>query len=86
MYTKDELHHLVEQLPESGLATARRLLEALRLLGNDPMLRAHAAAAMDDEPTSPAEDEGAAEAWAEYQRGDMAPTSAMLSGRRLSQG
>jgi len=69
MTGKARLHQLVDELPESELHAAERFLEYLRDAG-DPFLQALAAAPPDDEPTTPEEDEGAAEAWREYQRGE----------------
>jgi hypothetical protein len=79
--TKEELHSLVEQLPESELATARRLLEALRLLGQDPRQVTLDMAPWDDEPTSPEEEAGVAVARQEIARGEV--ISAEEAKRRL---
>jgi hypothetical protein len=78
---KEELHHLVDQLPDSELVTARRLLEALRLLGQDPRQLTLETAPWDDEPTSPAEEAGVAVARQELARGDV--ISAEEAKRRL---
>jgi len=48
MTTKEALHHLVDELPESELTSAHRLLEYLHS-GADPVLRAFMAAPEDDE-------------------------------------
>ena len=69
MTIKDELHRLVDELPQKELHGAKRFLEYLRNMG-DPVLRALSEAPEDDEPTTPEEDEGAAEAWREYLRGE----------------
>lgn len=45
--TRDELHGLVDALPESEIATARRVLEALRTTA-DPVLHALLTAPEDD--------------------------------------
>lgn len=66
MTTKEALHGLIDQLPDYALAEAERYLATLR---DDPMLQALMAAPLDDEPTTPEEDEGAREAWGEYLRG-----------------
>ena len=47
MKTKDELHTLVDQLPERELEAAGRYLEYLRDI-HDPVLRAFLAAPEDD--------------------------------------
>ena len=57
MVTKEQLHRLVEELPQGELDAARRYLEYLRNMG-DPLLRALMEAPMDDELE--AEDERAA--------------------------
>ena len=63
---KEHLHRLIDALLESDLEGAEEALAALF----DPMVWAHLTAPDDDEPTTPEEDEGAAEAWQEYLRGD----------------
>ena len=68
MTIKEELHRLVDELPECELYGAKRFLEYLRNMG-DPVLRALMEAPYDDEPTTPEEDKGAEEAWQEYRRG-----------------
>ena len=72
MTTREELHRLVDELPESERHAARRFLEYLRNLG-DPVLRSLMEAPEDDESTSPEEDKGAKEAWQEYLRGEARP-------------
>jgi len=54
--SKSRLHELVERLPESEVATAERVIEALCLsapdLDNDPVLHMLYNAPMDDEPVT----------------------------------
>jgi hypothetical protein len=69
MTIKDELHRLVDELPEGELHSAKRYLVYLRNMG-DPLLQALVEAPYDDEPTTPEEDRGAKEAWQEYLRGE----------------
>lgn len=69
MTIKEELHRLVDELPDSESHAAKRFLEYLRNMG-DPMMRALMEAPEDDEPTTPGEDKGAEEAWQEYLRGE----------------
>jgi hypothetical protein len=69
MTIKEELHRLVDELPESESHAAKRFLEYLRNMG-DPMMQALMEAPYDDEPTTPEEDQGADEAWQEYLRGE----------------
>jgi hypothetical protein len=73
MTVQERLHQLVDELPESELHVAERFLAYLRDVGGDPFLRALALAPEDDEPTTAEEDAAAAEAWAEYQRGEARP-------------
>ena len=54
MTIKDDLHRLVDELPEEELHGAKRYLEYLRNMG-DPVLRALREAPIDDEPSSPEE-------------------------------
>ena len=72
MTIKDELHRLVDELPQKELHGAKRFLEYLRNMG-DPLLQALMEAPEDDEPTTPEEDKGADEAWQEYLRGEARP-------------
>ena len=73
MAVKDKLHQLVDELPDSEVHAAERFLAYLRDVGSDPFLRMLAEAPVDDEPTTAEEDEGAAEAWQEYLRGEARP-------------
>ena len=72
MTIKDELHRVVDELPQKELHGAKRFLEYLRNMG-DPLLQALMEAPEDEEPTTPEEDEGAKEAWREYLRGEARP-------------
>lgn len=47
--SRDRIHELVDQLPESELPTARRVLEGLSSL-SDPVLRALLEASEEDRP------------------------------------
>lgn len=69
MTAKQELHQLVEALPETEVHAARRFLEFLRSGSDDPLVRALEEAPEDDEPTSREEDQAADDAWEEYRRG-----------------
>jgi hypothetical protein len=57
---RDEVHELVDALPESESAAARRFLEALRTSPDDSLARFLAAAPEDDEPSTPEQDRAAA--------------------------
>ncbi len=73
MVVRDELHQLIDALPEREVHTARRFLQFLRDEGDDPVVRAFLDAPEDDEPFT-AEDEAAvAEAEAEIARGEGRP-------------
>lgn len=72
---RDELHAIVDQLPEDELAEARRLLMALRAL--DPALRAAQLAPVDDEPLTEEEREAIAAAEAGYLGGDWVTNEEM---------
>jgi uncharacterized protein YjbI with pentapeptide repeats len=61
MTAKEQLHRLIDTLPERQLDTAVAVLEALAAAA-DPSVRAHAAAPVEDEPETPAEAATAAEA------------------------
>jgi predicted transcriptional regulator len=50
MIAREELHELVERLPESELTAARSYLRYLATVGSDPVLRALMNAPLDDEP------------------------------------
>jgi hypothetical protein len=64
MTARESLHHLVDELPESDLGTAARVLEALSATG-DPVLRSLLAAPADDEPDEDDRDGGLSEARSE---------------------
>lgn len=66
---RDDLHRLVDELPEGELHSARRFLEFLRGTGGH-IPRSLLEAPEDDEPTTEEEDKSAEEAWQEYLRGE----------------
>lgn len=72
MSVREDLHRLVDELPECEIHAAKRYLEYLRNMG-DPVLRSLMEAPIDDEPTTPQEDKGAEEAWREYLQGKSRP-------------
>lgn len=61
MVTKDQVHHLIDQIPEDDLAAAARYLEYLRDKG-DPFLYALVNAPEDDEEETSEEAAAVAEA------------------------
>ena len=69
MTTKEQLHNLVDQLPEGTLDAAHHaLIESLA--EHDPVFKSTLKAPEDDEPTSPEEDQSAEEGWQGYLRGE----------------
>lgn len=64
MESRDEIHRLVDALPERQAILAKRLLEVLleEAKAEDPLLRALYNAPIDDEPVMSEEDESVKEA------------------------
>ena len=69
MTTKDALHRIIDELSESELETAWRLLEPLRA-GDDPVLRAVLNAPEDEEPLTADEIAAIEEAKERVRRGE----------------
>jgi hypothetical protein len=67
---KEELHRLIEELPEMELHVAHRFLEYL-CLWEDPVLRALMGAPYDNEEETPEEMEAVREAWGQLSRGEV---------------
>lgn len=74
MTTKERLHQLVDQLPESEVATAARLLEALRATA-DPVARLLDSAPIDDEPLTDEDLAAIREGREAHRRGEGRPWS-----------
>ena len=72
MTIKDELHRLVDELPQKELHGAKRFLEYLRNMG-DPVLRALSEAPEDDEPETQEEKAAVAEAYEDFKAGRLIP-------------
>jgi hypothetical protein len=70
MSTRDTLHRLLDELPESELAAAERFLHYLRTMA-DPVLRALLEAPLDDEPETDDERQAVQEAREELARGEV---------------
>jgi hypothetical protein len=70
MPTRDTLHQLIDELPESELAAAERFLHYLRATA-DPVLRALLEAPLDDEPETDDERRAVHEAREELARGEV---------------
>lgn len=73
MSIKEELHELVDALPESELRVARRLLEYLRTVTDDPFLRALRDAPEDEEPMTAEQKAAVDKAWQRCLRGTAMP-------------
>jgi hypothetical protein len=71
MATKEKLHRLVDDLPESEMAAAERYLEYLSVARHDPFLQALVNAPLDEEPETEDERTAVAEARAALERGDV---------------
>ena len=70
MYTKDDLHRLIDQLPDNELLPAKRYLEYLRNMG-DPVLKALIDAPEDDEPETDEERIAVTEAYDDLAEGKV---------------
>ncbi len=70
---KERIHDLVDRLPPAELPVAERFLEFLRAAWSDPVLRALAAASLDDEPFTEEERLVVRDARAEMIRGEGVP-------------
>jgi hypothetical protein len=70
MPTRDTLHRLIDELPESELMAAERFLCYLRAT-TDPVLRALLEAPLDDEPETEGERRAVQEAREELARGEV---------------
>ena len=68
MATREELHRLVDELPDRETDSARRVLEFLRL-SRDPVLQAFEEAPLDDEPETAEEAKKVAEAYDDISSG-----------------
>lgn len=69
MTTKEQLHHLIDQLPESDVGVVTRLLEALRDT-EDPVLRLLAGAPEEDQAPTDDDIKAMTEGRAQYRRGE----------------
>ena len=70
--TKDDLHHLIDDLPDSEVHAAARYIQYLRS-NRDPFVQALLDAPLDDEPETAEERKTADEAWQEYLEGKARP-------------
>lgn len=69
MVAREQLHQLIDQLPETHLRDAETALLRLRH-ADDSLSRFLANAPDDDEPSAPEEDAEAAESWVQHLRGE----------------
>lgn len=67
---RDELHHLIDQLPDRDLYTAKRFMAYLRNT-RDPMMQKLVEAPYDDEPLTEEDEAALAEGWEAFARGDV---------------
>ena len=68
--TREQLHGLIDALPESEMGTAYHVLEALAAFGNRPFLRMLAEAEEDDEPLTAEEEALLEEGRQQLRRGE----------------
>ncbi len=68
---RDELHGLVDKLPDSEVAAAIRFLRDLQMMAEDPVLRAAISAPLDDEPVTPEQQARVREAEEAAARGEV---------------
>ena len=69
MTVKEELHHLIDKLPDSEMHAALRYIEYLHDLSGDPMLRALREAPLDEEPLGAEQAAESESAWRDYVAG-----------------
>lgn len=73
MSIKEDIYRLIDELSDEELPEARRYLASLAAKERPSLLEVLRDAPFDDEPTTPEEDEGAAEARRELARGEGRP-------------
>ena len=72
MTAREQVHQLVDALPDNELATAGRVLAGLSALAlSDPAAAALAKAPMDDEPVTDREAEAIEEGELDFERGEV---------------
>ncbi len=70
MSIKEDVHRLVDKLPDDELPTAQPLLESLLVKEHDPLVQHLMRSPIDDEPDTPEARASDAEGWQEYLRGE----------------
>ena len=78
MTVKEELHELVEALPESELLAAQRFLRHLNIMAKDPVMKALVSAPVEDEPITEEEEALVREAEEELARGEGIPLEVVI--------
>jgi hypothetical protein len=73
MASRDSLHRMVDDLPETEIPRAERILEALRETAERPLYSLENAPET-DEPETPEEATAVAEAWREHREGKSITT------------
>jgi len=66
---KEQLYRLIDEIPERERTAALRYLQYLRDLGEDPVIVALHAAALDQEAFMPDEERKSDSAWNDYLKG-----------------
>jgi hypothetical protein len=82
MTVKEELHELVEALPESELLTAQRFLRHLNIMAKDPVMKALMSAPLEDEVITEEEEAQVREAEEELARGEGIPLDVVIERMR----
>jgi hypothetical protein len=73
MASRDSLHRMIDDLPETEIPRAERILEALKETADGPLYTLENAPET-DEPETPEEAAAAAEAWREHREGKSITT------------
>jgi hypothetical protein len=82
MSSRDSLHRLIDDLPETEISRAERVLEALKETADRPLYTLENAPE-DDEPETPEEAAAVAEAWREHEEGKGLTTEELKRELRL---
>jgi hypothetical protein len=77
MASRDSLHRIVDDLPETEIARAERLLEVLKETA-EPRLHTLESAPEDDEPETVEEAAAVAEAWRDHREGKSLTTKDLM--------
>lgn len=70
MSITEDVHRLVDELPDDELPAAQRLLASLLTKEHDPLIQHLLRSPIDDEPDTPEERASDEEGWQEYLRGE----------------